>query len=87
MQPHPLILLVQDTTFLNYTHHPATRNLGPIGGHQQGLVMHSTLAFTQTIHKVLYFAHPDHDLAACIALNTEWPKHEIICRHIIPIIE
>jgi hypothetical protein len=46
MQMHPLVLLVQDTTFLNYTHHPATRNLGPIGGGQQGLVMHSTLAFT-----------------------------------------
>jgi hypothetical protein len=46
MQAHPLVLLVQDTTFLNYTHHPATRNLGPIGGKQQGLVMHSTLAFT-----------------------------------------
>jgi hypothetical protein len=46
MQAHPLVLVVQDTTFLNYTHHPATPGLGPIGGHQQGLVMHSTLAFT-----------------------------------------
>jgi Transposase DNA-binding/Transposase Tn5 dimerisation domain len=46
MQPHPLVLLVQDTTFLNYTHHPATSGLGPIGGNQLGLVMHSTLAFT-----------------------------------------
>jgi hypothetical protein len=43
---HPLVLLVQDTTFLNYTHHPATDGLGPIGGGQRGLVMHSTLAFT-----------------------------------------
>jgi Transposase Tn5 dimerisation domain len=40
------VLLAQDTTFLNYTHHPATAGLGPIGGGQRGLVMHSTLAFT-----------------------------------------
>ena len=46
MAAYPLVLAVQDTTFLNYTHHPATTGLGPIGGNQQGLVMHSTLAFT-----------------------------------------
>src|SRR5215213_9430019 len=46
MQTHNLILLAQDTTFLNYTHHPATAGLGPIGGGQRGLVMHSTLAAT-----------------------------------------
>src|SRR5215211_2521693 len=42
----PLILAREDTTFLNYTHHPATSGLGPIGGGQRGLVMHSNLAFT-----------------------------------------
>jgi hypothetical protein len=41
-----LVLAVQDTCFLNYTAHPATSGLGPIGGGQQGLVMHTTLAFT-----------------------------------------
>ena len=46
MAAHPLVLAIQDTTFLNYTHHPATSGLGPIGGGQRGLVMHSTLAFT-----------------------------------------
>src|SRR5215213_1013363 len=46
MQAHNLVLLAQDTTFLNYTHHPATSGLGSIGGGQRGLVMHSTLAFT-----------------------------------------
>ncbi len=46
MHAHPLVLLVQDTTFLNYTHHPATEGLEPIGGGQRGLVLHSTLAFT-----------------------------------------
>jgi hypothetical protein len=46
LQAHKLVLLAQDTTFLNYTHHPATSGLGPIGGGQRGLVMHSTLALT-----------------------------------------
>jgi hypothetical protein len=46
MAAYPLILAVQDTSFLNYTHHQATSGLGPIGGGQRGLVMHSTLAFT-----------------------------------------
>src|SRR5438128_2401102 len=32
MAAHPLALAVQDTTFLNYTHHRATSGLGPIGG-------------------------------------------------------
>jgi Transposase DNA-binding/Transposase Tn5 dimerisation domain len=46
MAAHPLVLAIQDTTFLNYTHHPATSGLGPIGGGQRGLLMHSTLAVT-----------------------------------------
>jgi hypothetical protein len=42
------ILAIQDTTTLDFTHHPATRGLGPIGGtsYQQGLNMHSVLAVT-----------------------------------------
>jgi hypothetical protein len=43
---HSLVLAIQDTTFLNYTHHPATTGLGPIGHGQQGLVMHTTMTFT-----------------------------------------
>jgi beta-glucosidase-like glycosyl hydrolase len=46
IEAYERVLLVQDTTFLNYTHHPATQGLGPIGGGQRGLVMHSTLALT-----------------------------------------
>src|SRR5262245_16394938 len=46
MAAHPLVLAIQDTTFLNYTHQRATSGLGPIGGGQRGLVMHSTLAVT-----------------------------------------
>ena len=44
---HPRVLAVQDTTFLNYTHHPQTEGLGPIGKKsqkQRGFGLHSTLA-------------------------------------------
>ena len=43
-----VVLAVQDTSYLNYTHHPKTAGLGPIGTEQQqlqGLVMH-----TRTLH-------------------------------------
>jgi hypothetical protein len=43
----PLILAVQDTTEVDWTAHPATQGLGPLGHRAwQGLHVHSTLAFT-----------------------------------------
>jgi hypothetical protein len=45
----PLVLHIQDTTYLNYTRHPSTTGLGPIGTSKQplrGLVMHNTLSIT-----------------------------------------
>ena len=42
----PLVLAVNDTTYLDWTAHPATTGLGPLAtAHQRGL-LHSTLAFT-----------------------------------------
>lgn len=42
-----LVLAVQDTTYLDFTHHPATRGIGPTASaRQQGLVVHSTVAMT-----------------------------------------
>lgn len=44
-----IILAVQDTTELDYTAHPQTEGLGPIGNHReqvQGLLLHPTLALT-----------------------------------------
>jgi hypothetical protein len=49
MKDHPVVLAVQDTTFLNYTHHPETQGLGEIGRksqHQRGFGLHSILAVT-----------------------------------------
>jgi hypothetical protein len=42
-----LVLAVQDTTYVDWTHHPATTGLGPlVQATQQGLVAHTTLAIT-----------------------------------------
>ena len=43
----PQVLAINDTTYLDWTHHPATTGLGPLAhAHQQGLLLHSTLTFT-----------------------------------------
>jgi hypothetical protein len=43
----PVVLAVQDTTEVDWTAHRATTGLGPIGHpRHQGLMVHSTLAFT-----------------------------------------
>jgi hypothetical protein len=43
----PLILAVQDTTYLDWTHHPATTGLGPlVQASHHGLLAHTTLAIT-----------------------------------------
>jgi hypothetical protein len=45
----PIVLAVQDTTSLNYSTHPATAQLGPIGSRPDGLIgllVHDTMAFS-----------------------------------------
>lgn len=45
---HPVVLAVQDTTELNYSAHPATEQLGPIGEkktQQVGLLVHDTMLY------------------------------------------
>ncbi len=50
MRDQPLVLVPQDTTSLNYTGHPDTAALGPIGSKREGgpvgLVLHNSHAFT-----------------------------------------
>lgn len=49
IRTHKVVLAVQDTTDLNYTHHPATEGLGPLQSIDDltvGLKLHDTLAFT-----------------------------------------
>ncbi|MBF0202491.1 MAG: IS4 family transposase [Desulfamplus sp.] len=43
-----IVLAAQDTTSLNYSAHPATANIGPIGSYKDGpigLLVHDTMAF------------------------------------------
>jgi hypothetical protein len=47
MRDRPVVLAVQDTSYLDYATHPATEALGPLsgeGGH--GMIMHTTFAVT-----------------------------------------
>ena len=49
MRNQERVLAIQDTTFLNYTHHPQTKGLGEIGTkkqNQRGFGLHSTLVVT-----------------------------------------
>jgi len=47
MQAVPLVLAVQDTTYLDWTDHPNTKGLGPLAVvSHQGLLAHTTLAIT-----------------------------------------
>ncbi len=49
MKAYPVVLCAQDTTELDYSGHPDTEGLGPIGNHKggaQGLLLHDTVAFT-----------------------------------------
>ena len=49
LKKHELVLAIQATTFLNYTHHPQTPGLGEIGKKEQqqrGFGLHTTLAVT-----------------------------------------
>jgi hypothetical protein len=54
----PVVLMVEDTTELDYTAHANMTGLGPIGnGKGQGLLLHSTLAMVPDTREVLGLAH------------------------------
>jgi hypothetical protein len=69
MQPHweqtraamgqqPCVLILHDTTELNYTHHPALVGVGPVGdGHGRGFLQHNTLAVVPAPRQVLGLAY------------------------------
>lgn len=54
----PVVLLVQDTTDITYSHHPTTTGLGPIGdGRGRGYRLQSVLAVVPEPRRVLGLAH------------------------------
>lgn len=53
-----VVLMIQDTTEIDYTHHPRTEGLGPIGdGRGRGYLLHSVLAVTPNPREVIGIAH------------------------------
>jgi len=56
----PLVLMIQDTTEVDYTHHPTTAGLGPIGdGNGRGYLLHSVLAVIPKPRQLLGLAHQE----------------------------
>jgi hypothetical protein len=52
IKDHPVVLLIQDTTTLNYQAHLNTEGLGPVGSSKkaQGFLMHTLLAVTPELN-------------------------------------
>jgi Transposase DNA-binding/Transposase DDE domain len=54
------VLLIQDTTEIDYQHHPKTSGLGPIGnGTHQGFLLQTVLAVESDSRQVLGMAHQE----------------------------
>ena len=55
-----LVLMVQDTTEIDHTHHPTTKGLGPIGDNRgYGYLLHTVLAVIPKPRRVLGIAHQE----------------------------
>lgn len=58
MGQHRLVLILHDTSELDYTHHPALRGAGPIGdGNGNGFLQHNSLAVLPKPRQVLGLAY------------------------------
>jgi hypothetical protein len=58
MAQHPLVLVLHDTTQLDFTSHRALRGAGPIGeGHARGFLQHNSLAVVPQTRQVLGLAY------------------------------
>jgi transposase-like protein/transposase Tn5 family protein len=57
---HQEVLLIQDTTEVDYQHHPKTSGLGPVGnGSHQGFLLQTVLAVVPGSRQVLGIAHQE----------------------------
>lgn len=57
---HPVVLLIQDTTEIDYTAHPTVKDLGPIGdGRGRGFLLQSILAVVPQPRQVLGLAYQE----------------------------
>lgn len=71
MGQHPVVLILHDTTELDYTSHAALTGTGPIGdGRGRGFLQHNSLAVVPTPRRVLGLAYQQ------VELRQEAPEHE-----------
>lgn len=55
---YPTVLFIQDWTTLDYSHHPKTAGIGPVGSRQQrGMLLHSVLAYAVEAQELLGLAY------------------------------
>lgn len=72
----PLVLMVEDTTELEYTAHPSKQGLGPVGNERgRGLLLHSTLAVLPEDRQVLGLAHAQVVVRQPIAKPNQHRRH------------
>lgn len=71
-----VVLLVEDSTELDYTAHSSTTGLGPVGdGNEHGLILHSTLAIEPQSREILGLAHVEAILRQpAPSKNAHWVK-------------
>jgi hypothetical protein len=74
----PRVLLIQDTTEVDYQHHPTTRGLGPVGnGTHHGFLLQSVLAVVPESGEVLGLAHQEPFLRKPVPKGeTKWERAE-----------
>jgi len=71
MGQHPVVLILHDTTELDFTSHAALTDTGPIGdGHGRGFLQHNSLAVVPDPRQILGLAYQQ------IELRQEAPEHE-----------
>jgi hypothetical protein len=58
MGQHPVVLVLHDTSQMDFTSHPALEGAGPIGeGHARGFLQHNSLAILPSTRQVLGLAY------------------------------
>jgi hypothetical protein len=70
------VLMIQDWTTLDYSHHPHTRGLGPVGSRQQrGMLLHSVLAYEFETQRILGLAYGQVIVREAPGVNPAKPPH------------
>lgn len=70
------VLFIQDWTTLDYSHHPHTQRIGPVGSRQQrGMLLHSVLAYAPQEQQILGLAYGQVRVRPERQASQTQPKH------------